>query len=91
MTQLSFTTAHKGFTVLVYAGWDSPCQRYYMVVEADENDPAGDEAGNLYSNLDDDQVPKHYSNQLMYFKAKLVALGITPEPNFFERVEAAND
>lgn len=91
MTQISYTAPHRGFTVLVYAGWDNQLQRYYMVVEADPTDPHADEAGNLYSNLSDDKVPKQYSNQLLYFKNKLLELGVPIEPGFFEKVEAHND
>jgi len=79
MSQLRFkSNNNKGMTVDILAGWDSPCQWFFMVIEYQVNGKL------VYSNLSDKKVPKDIHSQPKYFKDKLTELNIEV-PEDFER------
>jgi hypothetical protein len=82
MSQHWFNTVSWGHPVRVTMGWDRPLQYYFLTVQALNAEDAAlrgedeeDEAGFLYTNLDDPLVPD-VDHQLAYFQRQLNLLGI---------------
>jgi hypothetical protein len=82
MSQLQFKSSNAiGKTVNILAGWDNPCQWYFMVVEYQVNDKL------IYTNLSDREVPKDVRLQPEYFKNKLKELGIKVPEGFESKLK----
>jgi hypothetical protein len=75
MSQHCFNTRYQDKDVTVLAGWDSPMQQFFLVIE-DLNPliDASDEEVYIYSNLFDENAARQ---EFSYFENKLVEFGIS--------------
>lgn len=83
MSQVKFETTYKGKAVEVMAGWDRPCQHYYLTVF--DMDPDADTEV-VWSTLDHpDQAADQQGT--VRIRARLNAMLIDTPDEFWERVE----
>lgn len=98
MSQHSIEITYKDKPATVLVGWDHPLQRFYLVVDYDDDgstdgsDNEDDDCGEdvyIYTNLYDevlDREPHHYQD-LGYFKKILENLGIQIPDQIWEKVK----
>jgi hypothetical protein len=77
MSQVSFKAIHKGNCIEVMAGWDRPCQEYFLTLFDAEDEP-------FWSTL---EHPEFVQGDKHRLKPVLESMGITPPTGFWEVVE----
>lgn len=83
MSQVQFSTTLAGnIPVDVMAGWDYPLKHFFLSVFDLREDA---ETETLYSTIDDPNPEETLSTKRL--RAKLVTLGVTAPPEFWEIVE----
>lgn len=89
MSQEIINCQYEGKDVEVLIGWDSPLQRFYLVIQTIEIDEEDEKEGLIYSNLNDEYLilnPSSYQT-INYFQSILEKFKITIPETIWEKVK----
>ncbi len=93
MSRHYFETARGDQSIRVTLGYDRPLEYFYLTVEVISDSESiemsddEDEAGFIYSNLEDAELPFGQCTHLDYYRRKLRELGISVPESMFRETE----